>query len=516
MSVAETNFSLARDSLQAHEPAAGLDRFRRRGYQRYRLLRSYIDLAFLWKRRWFVIAMILGAVLMAAPTPDGLTHDGQIILVMSVMAMILFITEPVPLPSVALLIIIGQVILLDLDSTKVAKSLMTDSVLFIMGSLMLAVAVVKQKLDKRIALAIVRVTGTSVFWISFGITAVSGVLASFIGEHTVAAMMLPVGVTLISLTSSDAKKVKNLAAVLLLSISYGCAIAGIGTPSGGPRNAIMIGYWQEFFYDPLNPATRRYLMDYLTWMLYAYPMFLVQLPLVTALLFWTFKPEYRDLSRAVARLRTQVAMDGPLGANGWSAIVMFLLTIAGWIAFSESLGLGIVAIAGAVAFLVAGLVRWEDINSGVNWGVVLLYAAAISLGVEMQETGAAQWVAETFIDALRPFGAGHGIGLYAAIAVLTTLVTNTMTAGAAVAVLGPVVLKTATVAGDDPLTIGFITAISSAFAYMTAAAHPAFTIIYASGYLKASDFLRSGIRMTAASLILLMAAAVFYWPLIAR
>jgi solute carrier family 13 (sodium-dependent dicarboxylate transporter), member 2/3/5 len=511
-----SEFSLARDSLQAHEPSRGLSRMRRRGYLRYRHLMNNVDLALLWKRRWFIVTMILGAALMLAPTPAGLTAPGQIVLVMSLMATLLFITEPVPLPSVALMIIVGQVVLLKIDSTSVARSLMTDSVLFIMGSLMLAVAVVKQKLDKRIALAIVRMTGTSVFWISFGITAVCGVLASFIGEHTVAAMMLPVGVTLISLTSSDPKKVKNLAAVLLLSISYGCAIAGIGTPSGGARNAIMIGYWQEFFYDPLNPATRRYLMDYLTWMAYAYPMFLVQLPLVSLLLFRTFKPEYSDLSRAVARLRTQVILDGPLGGKGWSAIGLFVCTIVGWVFFSESIGLGIVAISGALAFLVAGLVRWEDINSGVNWGVVLLYAAAISLGVEMKESGAADWLARTFIDGLAPFGAGSGPGLYVAVAVLTTLVTNTMTAGAAVAVLGPVVLNTASVSGDDPLIIGFVTAVASAFAYITAAAHPAFTIIYASGYLKASDFVRSGIRMTFASLLLLMVAALLYWPILAK
>ena len=169
-----------------------------------------------------------------------------------------------------------------------------------------------------------------------------------------------------------------------------------------------------------------------------------------------------------------------------------------------------------MAFLVAGLVRWEDINSGVNWGVVLLYAAAISLGVEMKETGAAEWVAQSFIGFLTPWGFGHGPGLWAAIAVLTTAITNTMTAGAAVAVLGPVVLKSASVSGDDPLTVGFITAIASAFAYITAAAHPAFMIIYSSGYLKASDFIRSGWRMTIASILLLMAAATFYWPLIAR
>ncbi len=509
-------FVLSRDSLQAHEPSIGFSRFRRRGYQRARHLLGNIDLGLLWKRRWFIVTMVIGFLLMSLPTPTGLSPEGQVVLVMSLMATMLFITEPVPLPSVALMIIVGEVVLLKLDSTVVARSLMTDSVLFIMGSLMLAVAVVKQKLDKRIALAIVRVTGTSVFWISFGITTVCGVLASFIGEHTVAAMMLPVGVTLISLTSNDAAKVKNLAAVLLLSISYGCAIAGIGTPSGGARNAIMIGYWKEFFFDPLNPATFRYAVDYLTWMLYAYPMFLVQLPIVTALLFWTFKPEYTDLSRAVARLRTQVMMDGPLGGKGWSAIGLFVATIIGWIYFSETLGLGIVAIMGAVAFLIAGLVRWEDINSGVNWGVVLLYAAAISLGVEMKETGAADWLARTFIGQLEPWGAGQGIGLYISVALLTTLVTNTMTAGAAVAVLGPVVLNTASVAGDDPLIVGFVTAVASAFAYITAAAHPAFTIIYASGYLKASDFVKAGLRMTVVSLLLITAASMFYWPLVAH
>jgi sodium-dependent dicarboxylate transporter 2/3/5 len=505
-------FALARDSLLAHEPAGGLSRFRRRGYLRYRHIIGNIDLALLWKRRWFIITMVLGLLFMGLPTPAGLTHEGQIVLIMSLMATVLFITEPVPLPSVALLIIVGQVVLLGLDSNTVAKSLMTDSVLFIMGSLMLAVAVVKQKLDRRIALAIVRITGTNLFWISLGITTVCGILASFIGEHTVAAMMLPVGVTLISLTSQDGAKVKNMAAVLLLSISYGCAIAGIGTPSGGARNAIMIGYWKDFFYDPTSPETRRFLVDYLTWMLYAYPMFLLQLPIVSVLLFWTFQPEQRDLSRAVARLRTQVMMDGPLGPKGWSAILLFIATIIGWIWFSESLGLGIVAIGGAIAFLIAGLVRWEDINSGVNWGVVLLYAAAISLGLEMKETGAAEWVARTFISALAPFGLGEGNGLSASVALLTTFVTNTMTAGAAVAVLGPVVLQSAKVAGADPITIGFVTAISSAFAYITAAAHPAFTIVYASGYLKASDFLKSGWRMTVISILLILAMASIYWP----
>ena len=433
---------------------------------------------------------------------------------MSVVATILFVTEPVPLPTVALLIIAGQVLLLGLESTQVAKSLMTDSVLFIMGSLMLAVAVVKHKLDKRIAWLIVRITGTKTSRICFGISAVSGVLASFVGEHTVAAMMLPVGITLITLTSDDPAKVRNLAAVLLFSISYGCSVAGIGTPSGGARNAIMIGYWKEFFYDPANPETYRYLIDYVTWMAYAYPMFLLQLPLVTLILLVTFRPEYRDLSRAVVKLRAEVEVQGPLKPSDWIAILIFALILAGWITISADIGMGTVAVLGAIGFLVAGLVQWEDVNSGVNWGVVLLYGAAISLGVQMKNTGAAVWVAQNFLFFLEPLGMEEGIGLWGAVSLLTTAVTNTMSNGAAVAVLGPIVLKLATVAGESPIILGFITAVSSAFAYLTVVGTPACTIVYASGYLKTTDFLKVGWKMCIMSIIVMLAAAYLYWPII--
>ena len=511
---AASGFVLARDSLLAHEPSSSLRRFRRRGYQRYRLLRSNVDLSLLWKRRWFILSMMVGFSLMALPTPAGLNHNGQIVLSMSVMATMLFISEAVPLPTVPLLIIVGEVILLKVDPTKVAQSLMTDSVLFIMGSLMLAVAVVKQRLDKRIAWWIVRTTGTNVYWISFGITTVCGLLAAFIGEHTVAAMMLPVGVTLITLTSNDPKKVHNLAAVILFSISYGCSIAGVATPSGGARNAIMISYWKDFFYNANDPATRRYLMDYVSWAVYAFPMFVVRLPIVAALLVITFKPETTDMSRATSRLRTQVSMQGPMRGSEWLTIIIFALTILAWVTYSSQLGLGVIAIAGTAAFLVFGLVRWEDINAGVNWGVVLLYAAAISLGVQMKDTGAAEWVAQSVLYAMNSFGAGKDFGFNTAIALLTIGVSNTMTAGAAVAVLAPVVLKTAVAAGEDPLRAGFITAISSAFGYLTPAAQPAFTIIYASGYLKGSDFFKIGIRMMVISLVVLLLTASFYWPLL--
>jgi sodium-dependent dicarboxylate transporter 2/3/5 len=173
-----------------------------------------------------------------------------------------------------------------------------------------------------------------------------------------------------------------------------------------------------------------------------------------------------------------------------------------------------VAITGAIAFLVFGLVQWEDINSNVNWGVVLLYGAAISLGVQMKETGAAMWLANNFLDILAPLGADSGVSLWLGVSALTTLVTNTMSNGAAVAVLGPITLNLASVAGESPLLMGYITSISSAFAYLTVIGTPACTIVYASGYLKPSDFLKVGWKMVIVSTAVLMFSAYFYWPLL--
>ena len=485
-----------------------------KGWRRFRATPYGSWLAYLRAKKWLFVALLVGLWMLNLPLPEGLSQAGLIVLTMSVVATILFVTEPIPLPAVALLIVVGQVLLLGLDSSEVARSLMSDSVLFIMGSLMIAVAVVKQKLDKRLAFLIVRFTGVKTVNVCLGISLVSGVLASFIGEHTVAAMMLPVGVTLISLTSKDPARVRRLAIVVLLSISYGASIAGIGTPSGGARNAIMIGYWREFFFDPTSPETARYAIDYLKWMAFAYPVFLIQVPFVTMILFMTFRPEQRTIARAVVRLRAQLADQGAMKPADWLTIGIFVLILLGWILLSDGIGLGTVAVLGAAAFLVVGLVRWEELNNGVNWGVVLLYAAVISLGVEMKETGAARWVAESFLSLLEPIGVRTGVGLWAAVSALTAAVTNTMSNGAAVAVLGPITLNLAVVAGEDPLVIGFITALSSALAYLTVVGTPACTIVYASGYLRTTDFLKAGWKMMLVSTIIILLVAWLYWPLL--
>ena len=132
----------------------------------------------------------------------------------------------------------------------------------------------------------------------------------------------------------------------------------------------------------------------------------------------------------------------------------------------------------------------------------------------MKDTGAAAWLANGMLTVLSNIGADGGPSLWLSVSAMTAGVTNTMSNGAAVAMLGPVTLKMANAAGESPLLMGYITAISSSFAYLTVVGTPACTIVYSSGYLKPSDFLKVGWKMLLMSTMILMLFAYFYWPLL--
>ncbi|NKE70558.1 DASS family sodium-coupled anion symporter [Nitrospiraceae bacterium HYJII51-Mn-bac16s-1-B09] len=459
----------------------------------------------LLKRKWIFIGLAVGFVMLMIPVPEGLTPVGMKALALVVVAFIFFMTEPVPLPGVALFIAVSQVLLGLEKPTGVAQSFMSDSVFFIMGSLMIAAAIVKQNLDKRIALAIVRLTGPRIERIVLGLVSVSAVIASFIGEHTVSAMMLPVGVALIKFTSDDRKKVKNLSILLMLSIAYGAMIAAIGTPSGGARNAIMLAYWKELF--GLN-------LTYFQWVVAAYPIILLEIPFVAYVLYRSFSPEVKDLSPAISALRAKVEEEGKLTRQDWVTIGIFLITVVMWMTISDQIGLGITALIGVLLFMVAGVVRWEDLNNNVNWGTILVYGGAISLGIMMKQSGVAEWIAKSFLTWVEPIGIHQGVPLLAAMSLMTVVLSSFMSSGATVGMLGPITLQIASLSGTSIVQAGFVTVISTSFVYLTSVASPACNIIYGGGYLNRTDFLKAGWKLVLVSFLLLLLISAGYWRML--
>jgi sodium-dependent dicarboxylate transporter 2/3/5 len=464
--------------------------------------RSLSNLLF-WvtRKKWLILAFLLSISFFYIPSPEGLTPKGHRTLIIVLVALVLIISESIPLPAVAILILIMEVILGVDTADGVASSFMSDAVFFIMGSLMLAVAIVYQGLDKRLALGVINITGNKTWRIVLGFVTISALLSSFIGEHTVAAMMLPVALTLIRNAGLETGKATRLSTVLLFSIAYGCAIGSIGTPSGGGRNVIMIGYLSEFGMAELS---------YLTWMKFAYPMLLLEIPITAIVLWYTFTPSQKIMDSAVRKLKVQVAKTGDLTVNQFMAIGIFLLVFVGWVFLSPFIGLGIVALSGVFLYLSFGLIEWQEINRNTNWGVILLFGSAISLGIQMKETGAALWVAEGTLHYLEIIFQDVAVVRWFVSVVITGILTNLLSNAATVAVLGPIVLDM----GGNPLITGIMTSIASSFAYLTIVASPTCMIIHSTGLITSSDYLKAGWKLFIISVVLLLLISMFYWPVL--
>ena len=453
------------------------------------------------RKKWLIISFILSISLFYFPSPEGLSSEGHRTLIIAMIVLILIISESIPLPAVAILILIMQVILGIDTPDGVASTFMSDAVFFIMGSLMLAVSIVSQGLDKRLALGIINITGNKTWRISVGFISVSAFLSSFIGEHTVAAMMLPVALSLIKNAGLPLDKSTQLSNLLLFSIAYGCVMGSIGTPSGGGRNVIMLRYLSEFGYGNIS---------YVKWMLYTYPILLLEIPLASLVLWFSFTPKQRHLDSAIRKLKVNVAKSGKLDANQIIAIFLFIMVFLGWIFLSPLIGLGIVALSGVFLYLVFGLIDWKDISHNTNWGVILLFGAAISLGIQMKETGAALWVAEKALINLEVVFQDVTIVRWFVSVFLTSVLTNLLSNAATVAVMGPIVLDM----GGDPMVLGITTSVASAFGYLTIVASPTCMIIHSTGRINSRDYLKAGWKLFFISIVLLLLVSYLYWPLL--
>ena len=237
------------------------------------------------------------------------------------------------------------------------------------------------------------------------------------------------------------------------------------------------------------------------------------------LLPFLYKPEVSDLSPAVSKLKKDLDKHGKMSKKEWIVASIMILMIFMWITDKSivasligfPLGLGGVAMTGMVLYMVLGLTSWSDYEKNISWGVIVLYAGAISLGSVFKSSGAAKWLADSLIGILSTMGIEQGLALVVFIALIGALMTNFMSAGATVAVIGPVVLEMALSSGTNPVLVGVSLAISTSMAFWLVVGTPASAIVYSAGMLDAKDFIRMATFAWPAALLIMVVMIVFYW-----
>jgi anion transporter len=440
----------------------------------------------------------------------------KVAIAMVVFVVFCFLTECMPLPGVAFMI--GMILMFTgvVKKGAVTQMYWSDAAWFIMGSLMFATAFVKTGVDKRICLMMFKKLATpNVKWITLIFFLIIAPLAAFISDHALAAMFLPIGMLLYqnSLTD-DIPEDKELAKLLMIAIAMACNIGGPGAPSGGARNVIMIGYLNDMFgFD----------IGYFQWVTYCFPFLLLMIPVTWLLVNIRFKPKIKSLAPAMAHLESEIGKMGKWNSKQIWAVIIFVVMVFGW--FTEKafynagiypvrLGIGTIAVAGAVAYLLAGVVNWRDYQERVDWGVVWLYAGAICFGRILDQSGAAYWLARSVVHAMAPLGMDSGLPLMLTSNGLTAILTNLMADGPAAAAVGPITLNMAGLVHPGTTYLPFMamsTAIASSFAYCLIIGTPPNAIVYASGYLEPKDYLRVGVPLwVLANLVLILLTAV-YW-----
>jgi len=427
-----------------------------------------------------------------------------------------FMTEAIPLPMVALCVGIIGMIAGIFTRENVASVYWSDATWFIMGSLMFAAAFVKTGVDRRIALMMFgRLKSPSIRWITAIIILIISPLTMFMSDHALAAMFLPIGIMLYTTaTAAEGKDDPELGKILMITIAMACNLGGSLAPSGAARNIIMMSYAQEMFGIDIGFGQ---------WMVYCVPFLFFVMPITWFVINWRFKPLITDLGPSMAVVRENINKTG----HKWTrdqiwAVGIFVVMLFCWITEKNLLqsltgirfGIGVLAVMGAIAYILAGVVNWRDYQTKVDWGVVWLYAGAIAFGKLLTDTGGAYWIANSIVELTIPLGLGSGLGLLLSGNIIVGFITQLMADGPACAAVGPVTLAMAGIVHPGTSMIPFTTmstAIASSLAYCLIIGTPPNAIVYASGYLEQRDYIRAGAILFFTNLAVLMLMAATYW-----
>ena len=447
-----------------------------------------------------VFALVLFIVLLRLPTPEGLTPEGQKALAIFSVSVLLWVTHALPLMITSLMV----VILFPLTGVMSARDSYAlfgnEAIFFILGAFILASGIMRSGLSTRLALLTLRHCGNSAGRLLLSFLGLSAFLSFWMSEHAVAAMLFPIVmevVVALELTPMRSRYAK----ALILGMTWGCIIGGIATFLGGARAPLAVGILKQ------NTGVS---IGFLHWMLAALPTVVVMLAAAYFLLRTRFAPEIESIESAQTVLRRKALRMGRMTLREKGIGGLMLLTIGAWVFLGEEFGLANIAIASVVVAFAFRLLDWKEVEEDVNWGIFLMYGGAICLGVAMESTGAAHWVAEKSLGYVV-----HSSGLFLmSLALVSLFLTEAISNTAAVALLLPLGLGLAADFQLDPRLTTLALTVPSGLAFQLPMGTPATAIAFSSGYIGLKDTIVGGLILKAVALALFAFSIFYYWPYI--
>jgi len=467
------------------------------------------------RHRYQDVGLIIGPMLAIAlwllPGPVGLSEEGWIVVGLAAWMAAWWSTEAIPVPATSLLPLI-VLPLSGVASPADASRPFTEPVIFLLlGGFIMAMAMQRWGLHKRIALNIVARSGERPASLVLGFMAAAALLSMWISNTATTLMMVPIALTTATTLLGSADSEHPFMKALLLGVAWSASIGGLGTIIGTPPNAFVVGFVRE---------TQGLDIAFIEWMAFGIPVVALMVPaawlVVTRLSFRFDTAELRGGHQVVAE---QLAALGPMSpAEARTALVFGLVGLAwaGRLLLNDLPGLGGltdmgIAVIGAVAmFLIPAGRATEKGTTLLNWswavrlpwGVILLFGGGLSLANAIQATGLAQWLGNAF----SPFTAMPLIVIMLALVLLIIFLTELTSNTATVAALVPVLASVA-MAGDFPaIYLAAPAAMAGSSAFMLPVATAPNAIVFASGHVHIPDMVKAGLKLNLLGTLLISVA----------
>lgn len=422
-----------------------------------------------------------------------------------------WMTEAIPLAATALVPLV-MFPLLQVDSFKnTAAPYASGTIFLFMGGFMLALAMQRWNLHRRIALLTVLAVGVRPRMLVLGFMVATGFLSMWVSNTATAVMMLPIGTSILMLTGQLAKgggKQNNFATGLMLGIAYAASIGSLGTIIGTPPNTLLIAYLKE---------NHDITIGFGQWMLVGVPLAVVFMLLAWWLLTYVlFKPELDEIPGGKELIRNELRALGRWSSGEVAVGVIFVGAALSWSLLPALLpgsGVNDEIIAMVVALLLfilpapghhgVRLLDWETAKD-LPWDVLLLFGGGLALSSEFSKQGLSLWIGEgaKSLSALPVVLVVAAVG--AMVIFLTELTSNTATAAAFLPIMGGVAVGI----GADPLLLVVPVALAATCAFMLPVATPPNAIAYGSGYVEMGAMIRAGVWLNLAGVALITLAVM--------
>ncbi|MBP2133341.1 sodium-dependent dicarboxylate transporter 2/3/5 [Methanomicrobium sp. W14] len=458
-----------------------------------------------------VIAFIL--VLLIPTDPSVFPTDAKYVASVTLLMVIWWVTEAIPIQATALLPVILFPALGVLTPAEACAPYADKTIFLFMGGFIIAMSMQRWGLHERIALNIINRVGTSPRMLILGFMVATAFLSMWISNTATAMMMVPIAIAIIAtiLPKSDTglgemtEQQRDFSECIVISIAYAATIGGIATIIGTPPNGIFVAQMETIF--PSAPA-----IDFFTWMEFALPLACVMLPL--AWLWLTYGP-YRHMPGKISSGKEIIAERlrslGEMGRGEKWTLLVFAMTAAAWIMRSEKhignvvipgittylpfVGDSTIAIAGAVLLFLLPVdtkegvftMNWEWAKK-IPWGILILFGGGICLSTAFIKSGLAGVIMQhmTFMHVLPVVVAVLVVALL--VSLLTEVTSNTAIAS----VMMPVMAVTAVSMGIHPYLLMLTAAFACSMAFMLPVATPPNAVAYSSGYVEMKDMIRTG------------------------